>query len=332
MIYSQRNRRVRGGPALPVLTGYQTVTLDTTTYSGDSIQQAVSPAAAVGDSYLIGNGVLPDGYQIIANQDGTFTVLTGGDTSREAAWFFFRRLSTGNLEGQSGPGDPNPGVIWLNEVAAVWLGGVILQRTQGLVVGQPITPIALVGNGTTNFVSSPEGDALTITVASGALPPGLTIDSVSGIIGTPTATGTYNFTLSAVDSTGEPSISPASFLTIIPGVILPPPSPYGQLPAGGWKSRTSGSAHARFRNEARVFTKDEQAALIRQAADDRRSAAAAKAAEARAVAAKRSAERAALLAKVAVTRKVSPLSKFGKVDAGRYAKPDKFSSVMKFKK
>ncbi|HEY6401242.1 MAG TPA: Ig domain-containing protein, partial [Blastocatellia bacterium] len=42
----------------------------------------------------------------------------------------------------------------------------------------------------------------TFTVSSGALPPGLTLSSAGAISGTPTAAGSFSFTVQALDSKG----------------------------------------------------------------------------------------------------------------------------------
>lgn len=228
MIYSRRNRRGRGGPALPLLAGYLTVTLDTTTYSGFSIQQAITPAPIVGDTYLIASGTSPDGYQILPLPDGTFTVLTGGDNSREEVLLFFRRLSTGNIEGAAGAGDPNPGIIWINEVPPTWLGGVFVPRSAGFILGQPITPIAIVGPG--NFVFSSEGDPVAVSLDTGTLP-GLTLDPTLGIIGTPTSDGSFAFTLLGTDSTGASTQSPLCTIVVSPPGGVTPTAPTLLAPA-----------------------------------------------------------------------------------------------------
>jgi hypothetical protein len=69
----------------------------------------------------------------------------------------------------------------------------------------------------------------TFAVSAGALPPGLALNSAGNLTGTPTSSGNYSFTVTAVDSAGPPvagarayvlSISPA-ILTITPSTLYP---------------------------------------------------------------------------------------------------------------
>ncbi len=62
----------------------------------------------------------------------------------------------------------------------------------------------------------------TWTVDSGTLPPGLSLSSGGAITGTPTAAGTYNFTMKVVDSTG---LTATQAQTIIIAPECPPPPP-----------------------------------------------------------------------------------------------------------
>jgi uncharacterized repeat protein (TIGR01451 family) len=61
----------------------------------------------------------------------------------------------------------------------------------------------------------------TWTVDSGTLPPGLSLSSGGAITGTPTAAGTFNFTLKVVDSTGL-TATQAQTITIAPDCAPPP--------------------------------------------------------------------------------------------------------------
>jgi uncharacterized repeat protein (TIGR01451 family) len=62
----------------------------------------------------------------------------------------------------------------------------------------------------------------TWTVDSGTLPPGLSLSSGGAITGTPTAAGTFNFTMKLVDSTGL-TATQAQTITIAPDCAPPPP-------------------------------------------------------------------------------------------------------------
>jgi hypothetical protein len=63
----------------------------------------------------------------------------------------------------------------------------------------------------------------TWTVDSGTLPPGLSLSSAGAITGTPTAAGTFNFTMKVVDSTGL-TATRAQTITIHPDGCTTPPS------------------------------------------------------------------------------------------------------------
>ena len=69
----------------------------------------------------------------------------------------------------------------------------------------------------------------TWTVDSGTLPPGLSLSSGGAITGTPTAAGTFNFTLKVVDSTGL-TATQAQTITIAPGCAPPPTTPTTPTP------------------------------------------------------------------------------------------------------
>lgn len=75
-------------------------------------------------------------------------------------------------------------------------------------VGVAITPVTL-----PDYVTLTEGDAITsYAIASGALPPGLGLNTGSGAItGTPTTAGTYNITVTASDDAGASNADAVSF-------------------------------------------------------------------------------------------------------------------------
>lgn len=70
---------------------------------------------------------------------------------------------------------------------------------------------------------------ISYTVTAGALPPGLTLSAGGGVTGTPTATGAYNFTITATDSSGNAYTGDASYsITVLAPTITVSP---GSLPA-----------------------------------------------------------------------------------------------------
>jgi hypothetical protein len=91
----------------------------------------------------------------------------------------------------------------------------VYQSQAPAISGTP--PMALTSNAyvfTPTITGTP---APSLTVSAGALPPGLGIDSLNRISGTPTAPGVYDFTLTAANGVG----SPASLSTTITVHTLP---------------------------------------------------------------------------------------------------------------
>jgi hypothetical protein len=93
-----------------------------------------------------------------------------------------------------------------------------------------------------------DAGALAYSVASGSLPTGLSLDTTSGAVtGTPTAVGTFNFTIKAADSYGDSATSHP--YTVVVGSVKPtltfaaiPPQTYGN--ASFTVSATSASSGA----------------------------------------------------------------------------------------
>ena len=65
---------------------------------------------------------------------------------------------------------------------------------------------------------------LTWALETGSLPPGLTLATDGAITGTPTAIGTFEFTLVVTDADGLTAISDQT-ITIAPGCASPAPTP-----------------------------------------------------------------------------------------------------------
>ncbi len=80
------------------------------------------------------------------------------------------------------------------------------------------------------FTSTGGVTPTTFSVTAGALPPGLSLDTSGVASGTPTSTGTYNFTVTATDSSGNSYTGSAAYsITVSAPTIVVSPS---TLPAG----------------------------------------------------------------------------------------------------
>jgi len=86
-------------------------------------------------------------------------------------------------------------------------------------------PTSAVGVAYSQTIAASEGQPATFTysVSSGGLPTGLSLDANSGVMsGTPTAAGTYNFTITATDGSGFTG-SQAYSVTVGAGTVAPDP-------------------------------------------------------------------------------------------------------------
>jgi hypothetical protein len=175
--------------------GYVAAAVQTAIYAGSgfALQQIATPISAIGDTWFT-TLTSPGGYIPQPQFDSTVVVFSGGDNSRQSFQAELYRAGTQVFDG--------PGTVWVNEIPPIWSAVVI----PGLNVGQPMVPFNL-----NSVCVSTEGDTLTFAVASGALPPGLSL-SVAGLItGTPTAVPpnpgggpvVFFVTFSATDSTGS---------------------------------------------------------------------------------------------------------------------------------
>ena len=189
------------GLPLPPMTGLQYQDCTTTTPSGSPpgpLTLETGNGVSVGDVFIAQLITAPGSYSIVLNDDGTVDILSGGDISRQSFLYDIFYHSTNTLLGT--------GTVWINELPALWNGAINFGQFAGL----PLAPISL-----TEFASSPEGDTLTFALASGSLPPGITLNYgvISGTFGT--SSGTYQFTFSATDITGMLTTSPQNQLIVI---------------------------------------------------------------------------------------------------------------------
>lgn len=220
MISSARTRRGHGAPHWPALaTGKQFVGLNSLTYVGYSLQAGASAAAIIGDIFKVDTASTPSAYSIVVNGDGTFEIYSGGDTSRQSFQYDIFDLQTEAFYGV--------GTAWINERAPIWARGLVLSN---LPLGVEIAPINLASS---TYATSPSGDVLIFSVAVGVLPPGISLNSAGLLSGTPTAVGSFGFTVNATDYTLTSSVSPTCFISVISAVPVIVPSFLGMSEAQG---------------------------------------------------------------------------------------------------
>jgi hypothetical protein len=183
---------------------------------GGEVGQAYSSnltasGAASPYTYAIASGSLPPGLSLNASTGA----ITG--TPMAAGTFTFTATATSAT-----------GVTGQNVCAIVIESGVTLS-----------CPSANTGVGgeaySSNLVASGGASPYTYAIASGNLPPGLSLNTSTGAItGTPTTLGTFNFTASATDATGAMATSNCGIAisgTFVINAILWDNGPSG--PAGG---------------------------------------------------------------------------------------------------
>lgn len=174
----------------PPPSGQAYTDCSSTSYVGYSLQQGSSPAVVVGDTFMVDTKTVPTLYPVVVFGDGTVSVNTLGDTSRQYFNYSIYRIGSNTVDG--------PATSWVNEAAPVWSGVIFLNNQ---VVGS-FAPINL-----NSYVSSPSGDTLTFSLASGTLPSGLFLFSNGVLSGTLTAGGTFSFTVNATDLSGTSTAS-----------------------------------------------------------------------------------------------------------------------------
>lgn len=167
-----------------------------------SILEGASPAVANGDIIICDLVSTPNGYAITMSPDGTFSIATGTDTSRQSFAADVYRLVGGTYDG-----------VFTN-----WVNNRTPSQVQGLNLPAFTTGIAITPIDLSAYFLDIEADGLTYQVVAGALPDGLSLAG-SIISGTPRIDGAFSATVRVTDITGEyvDAVISGSNLTI--GVI-----------------------------------------------------------------------------------------------------------------
>jgi hypothetical protein len=102
--------------------------------------------------------------------------------------------------------------------------GTITNDDAVVTVGPASLPAATAGSAYSQTLSASGGTApYTFAVSAGTLPAGLSLSPAGVLSGTPTASGTFNFTATATDSTGSPTSGSRAYTVVVasPTITLP---------------------------------------------------------------------------------------------------------------
>ncbi|MFF3025811.1 putative Ig domain-containing protein [Microbacterium sp. NPDC057944] len=111
------------------------------------------------------------------------------------------------------------------------------------VIVTPTLPDGTVGTGYTATVEATGPGPITFAVSAGALPPGIVFDGATGALsGTPTAAGTYTFTVTATNQYGTDTQEYT--IVIVDRTVQPTPSPTPTDPSDGGSGGTGGGSGA----------------------------------------------------------------------------------------
>jgi hypothetical protein len=177
---------------------------------GSAFTQSLSASGGAGPySYAVTGGALPGGLSLTAGGN-----LSGTPTA--SGTFSF----TVTVTGAAGCTGSRNYTLNVSCPALTWTPASLPNAQAGVAYNQTVTA----------------SGAASYSLATGNLPPGLTLNSATGALtGTATAAGTYNFTLQAAAAGGCSGTQPYSIVVSCPTVTVNP----GSLPAG-----TTGTAYS----------------------------------------------------------------------------------------
>jgi len=181
-----------------------------------------------GGSSVLLNGVSPNQVLFYLPQSGS-NVNTGGNSKTQGIFL----VPQGNIQISGGVhvSEFIASAVNLNGAPVVNAFPAACASSGGLAVTSPVVATAAVGVAYSSSLTATGGSAPYIfSIASGGLPPGLTLNSMGAITGTPTTTGPYSFTAQVMDSAGNLA---SSSCTITIDESLPPQSLLSRLGPSG---------------------------------------------------------------------------------------------------
>nr|WP_308683760.1 putative Ig domain-containing protein [Xanthomonas arboricola] len=209
-----------------------------TTTATFTVSLSAASGQTVSVNYATANGTATAGSDYVA-RSGTLTFAPGvttqgvaitvnGDTAVEPNETFSVGLS----------GASNA------SIARATGTGTIVNDDVVVTVGPASLPAATAGSAYSQNLSASGGTApYTFAITAGALPAGLTLSAAGVLSGTPTASGSFNFTATATDSGGSPTSGARAYTLTV--AVATTTFPATSLPAG-----TAGQAYSSALNPA----------------------------------------------------------------------------------
>jgi hypothetical protein len=210
--YTNTSLTATGVPALGSINSYGTTTITLTATSGtnDTASATVYFIAPSGPSIFLSPSTLPGGY---TSSSYSQTITASGGTSPYTFSVISGSLPNGLSLSSSGvlSGTPNVASTYNFTIRAQDAQGYTGSQAYSVTISTPptitISPISL-SNGTVNSAYSQTISAsgaqapYGFYVTSGSLPNGLSLSSNGSLTGTPSTTGTSNFTVTAYSNDG----------------------------------------------------------------------------------------------------------------------------------